>query len=81
MKTIEQAAKIIYNDAKSIGAFINGAEFAESWIKVESELPPIGEKVLMKYKNYEIEDVHIGVYSGYIHELLYIVEWRPINRS
>lgn len=33
MKSIEKQAKIMYDDAKNIGAFINGAEFVEQNLK------------------------------------------------
>jgi len=92
MKTIEQAAKIIYNDAKSIGAFINGAEFAESWIKVEDELPEkvsldVSELVLteddkgvMMLERYDHDQkMFLGInYSSL--EVRRVVKWRPINR-
>jgi hypothetical protein len=39
MKSIDEAAKVMYDDAKNIGAFINGAEFAQRWIPVNEELP------------------------------------------
>ena len=48
MKTIEEAAKVMYDDAKSIGAFINGAEYAQRWISINEELPSLREYCLVK---------------------------------
>ena len=56
MKTIEEAAKD-FNDSRVNGhhpqkwvsdIFNAGVEFAQRWIPVEEELPPIGEKVITK---------------------------------
>ena len=56
MKTIEEAAKD-FNDSHVNGhhpqkwvsdIFKAGVEFAQEWISVEEELPPIGEKVITK---------------------------------
>ena len=56
MKTIEEAAKD-FNDSHVNGhhpqkwvsdIFKAGVEFAQRWIPVEEELPPIGEKVITK---------------------------------
>lgn len=70
MKTIEEAAfmranKIGYSDAFAGGiklGFINGVEWAETWIDVEDELPEANKEeegifysdyVLIKVKGYE----------------------------
>jgi len=52
MKTIEEALNIAYDECKSNAYFGNGfkkgVEFAQRWISVDEELPPIGEKVITK---------------------------------
>ena len=52
MKTIEQASNEAYIKAGHNAYFVNGfnagVDFAQRWIPVEEELPPIGEKVITK---------------------------------
>lgn len=49
---------------------------AITWIDRDNELPPIGEKVLAKVKDYELEDVIILEYQGDEIELTYVAYWR-----
>lgn len=54
METVLEAANVMYDDAKSIGAFINGAEFAQEWISINDKLPKydtldFGNKVNVKF--------------------------------
>ena len=49
---------------------------AITWIDRDNELPPIGEKVLAKVKDYELEDVIILEYQGDEVELSYVTDWR-----
>jgi len=96
MKSINDAAKVMYDDAKNIGAFINGAEFAQRWIPIEEELPPCSDDDLL------LKGVgHGGIVGivdiGYMHDsndgkphqsnfmshsgvLIAITHWRPIDR-
>lgn len=64
MKTIEKAAKELYPLNKPTmytqfvagleqSAFKAGVEFAQRWISVEEELPPLNEYVLFKYSEGE----------------------------
>ena len=54
MRTIEEAAKEfrhdeLINPTLSQLAFKAGVEFAQRWISVEEELPPVGELVQVEY--------------------------------
>jgi hypothetical protein len=60
-------------------SFMAGVEFAQRWIPVDEELPPIGIKVIVKFKNYDEEYIDSFTYCGDIDELCYIVDWRPIE--
>lgn len=85
MKTIEEQAKIMYDDAKNIGAFINGAEFAQRWIPVEEELPPIDIDVILKYRYsnrtyYWVGTIHtIERLEHFLNKHLLFTHWRPIE--
>ena len=59
MKTIEEAAKD-FNDSHVNGhhpqkwvsdIFKAGAEFAQRWISIDEELPPVSQQVIVKLKN------------------------------
>ena len=88
MKTIEEAAhelwrkeyigEIDHNEYDEI--FRSGVEFAQRWIPVKEELPPIREKVLGLYKDYENMDyVFLVYFRGGEDELSFVTHWRPIN--
>lgn len=59
MKTIEEAAKD-FNDSHVNGhhpqkwvsdIFKAGADFAQRWISIDEELPPVSQQVIVKLKN------------------------------
>ena len=59
MKTIEEAAKD-FNDSHVNGhhpqkwvsdIFKAGVEFAQRWISIDDELPPVSQQVIVKLKN------------------------------
>ena len=59
MKTIEEAAKD-FNDSHVNGhhpqkwvsdIFKAGVDFAQRWIPIEEELPPVSQQVIVKLKN------------------------------
>ena len=90
MKSIEKQAKIMYDDAKNIGAFINGVEFAQRWIPVDEELPPNRETVLIKYLKdgkekkscgqIVLDSIEIYWQSGSWTQIP-VTHWRPIEIS
>lgn len=55
MKTIEEALNIAYDECKSNAYFGNGfkkgVEFAQRWISIDEELPPVSQQVIVKLKN------------------------------
>lgn len=59
--------------------FIMGINFAQKWTPIEKELPPIGIKVIAKYKDYEKEDYVFIVYFGSEDELSFITHWRQVE--
>ena len=102
MKTIEQAAQELAdkfvkegqfysaNSNDFIDSFKAGAEFAQRWISVEEELPPIGEKVITKMTKdkrtaYGIatrirEEWEINVHwVDHTFSNMTITHWRPIE--
>jgi hypothetical protein len=92
MKTIEEAAKeyadmtFYFTESTVMSAFEAGVEFAQRWIPVEEEYPPIGKLVQVK-GNYSDTEV------WYSHDTLlcsdeddeqwdsgdYPTHWRKIN--
>lgn len=65
-------------------SFKAGVEFAQRWISVEEELPPLNIKVLAKIKDckledYELEDFCFLTYRGDKNELVFISGWRKIE--
>ena len=85
MVTIEDK----YNEIYSLG-FKAGVEFAQRWISVEEELPPIGEKVITKMTKdkrtaYGIatrirEEWEINVHwVDHTFSNMTITHWRPIE--
>ena len=91
MKTIEEAAKEYVQSRpystletpklkdEAYDGFNVGVEFAQRWIDVEDELPPVNELVIAKYLNYEDEKILLLNYQGDEAELDYVCEWRPIE--
>ena len=55
MKTIEQASNEAYLKAGHNAYFVNGfeagVEFAQRWISIDEELPPVSQQVIVKLKN------------------------------
>ena len=55
MRTIEEALNIAYDECKSNAYFGNGfkkgVEFAQRWISIDEELPPVSQQVIVKLKN------------------------------
>lgn len=92
MKTIKQICKetkdFYFSDLKDINefekmvyehAFNTAIEFANKWIDIEDEFPPINELVIAKYRNYEDEKILLLNYQGDEAELGYVCEWKPIE--
>ena len=97
METIEDAAgyyanSCLYNDCitEREESFKAGVEFAQRWIGVEEELPPIGEKVITKMTKdkrtaYGIatrirEEWEINVHwVDHTFSNMTITHWRPIE--
>ena len=65
--------------------FKAGAEFAQRWIPVEEELPPIGVPVTCKYNVFDKEYYWSGTFISdermmhFIKKHLGITHWRPVN--
>ena len=55
MRTIEEALNTAYDECKSNAYFGNGfkkgVEFAQRWISIDEELPPVSQQVIVKLKN------------------------------
>ena len=91
MKTIEEAAiecanmyvsgyRDFYpsNEGDFIDVFESGVEFAQRWIPIEEELPPVSQQVIVKLKN----DWHTCTWLLGDGTFAYNVKpthWRPIN--
>ena len=95
MKTIEEA-KYDYCDnlkmsplttkmdiiEQNMNAFDAGVEFAQRWIPIEEEFPPVNRTVLIQY-----DDAIVGVlkykkyigFTSYRSDLSKITHWRPIE--
>ena len=93
MKTIKEAEKELYeaddraffsNEYKS--NFKIGVEFAQRWIPVEEELPPIDSNVILKFigcrdkTSYWVGVLHNeACRSYYLDRHLKFTHWRPIE--
>ena len=85
MTTIEQAA-IDYAESledndytiETEAAFKAGSEFAQRWISVEEELPPIGEMVLTKMEKRH-GDTWVQHYYSTATRLENQGEWQDVN--
>jgi len=70
------------NKENLIKDFKAGVEFAQRWIPIEEELPPVNRTVLIEY-----DDAIVGVlkykkyigFTSYRSDLSKITHWRPIN--
>lgn len=66
-------------------SFMKGADFAQRWIPVEEELPPIGLPVTCKYNVFDKEYYWSGTFIShermmhFIKKHLQITHWRPVN--
>ena len=91
MKTIEEAAiehaKNLFFESSSTQylckgdftiSFIEGVEFAQHWIPVEEELPPIGEMVLTKMEKRH-GDTWVQHYYSTATRLENQGEWQDVN--
>ena len=85
MKTIEDAAgyyanSCLYNDCitEREESFKAGVEFAQRWISVEEELPPIGEMVLTKMEKRH-GDTWVQHYYSTATRLENQGEWQDVN--
>ena len=85
MKTIEDAAgyyanSCLYNDCitEREESFKAGSEFAQRWISVEEELPPIGEMVLTKMEKRH-GDTWVQHYYSTATRLENQGEWQDVN--
>ena len=85
MNTIEQAAveyaeSLEDNDytIETESAFKAGVEFAQRWISVEEELPPIGEMVLTKMEKRH-GDTWVQNYYSTATRLENQGEWQTVN--
>ncbi len=91
MKTIEEAAiecangyvegyRNFYpaNEGDFIDVFESGVEFAQRWISVEEELPPIGEMVLTKMEKRH-GDTWVQHYYSTATRLENQGEWQDVN--
>ena len=85
MKTIKEAAHEYFRKAQlhlapagSEYGFVAGVEFAQRWIPIEEELPPVSQQVIVKLKN----DWHTCTWLLGDGTFAYNVKpthWRPIN--
>ena len=93
MKAIEEAAKD-FNDSHVNGhhpqkwvsdIFKAGVEFAQRWIPVEKELPPLGVPVICKYNVFGKEYYWSGTFyteervMHFVKKHLQITHWRLIE--
>lgn len=93
MKTIEEAAIQYANTKSSSDVFIEshikdfkaGVEFAQRWIPIEEELPPLGVPVICKYSVFGKEYHWAGTFyteeriMHFIKKHLQITHWRLIE--
>ena len=68
----------IFTEKLSEISFKNGAEFAQRWISVEEELPPIGEMVLTKMEKRH-GDTWVQHYYSTATRLENQGEWQDVN--
>ena len=85
MKTIKEAAHEYFRraglhlePAGSEYGFVAGVEFAQRWISVEEELPPIGEMVLTKMEKRH-GDTWVQHYYSTATRLENQGEWQDVN--
>ena len=82
MKTIEEAEKEVWvKDLDVTDFFRSGVEFAQRWIPIDAELPPIGIEVIVKERFNEHE---IYIFDSTRDRLIKcqdncITHWRPIE--
>ena len=91
MKTIEQAAIDFFNEygynESSLEriAFEDGAAFAQRWIPVEEEWPPIDIDVVLKYRYFDRPLYWVGTINTierlkhFLNKHLLFTHWRPIE--
>ena len=89
MKTIEEALNIAYDECKSNAYFGNGfkkgVEFAQRWIPIEEELPPLRVPVICKYSMFGKEYHWTGTFyteeriMHFVKKHLQITHWRLID--
>lgn len=86
MKTIEEASSEAISD-RTISVeelFDAGVEFAQRWISVEDEFPPMGKVILLKFDD-DYTQISTGIYNGteFINDFGFDEErcthWRPIE--
>jgi len=71
MKTINEAAKENFYDFEQINAFKAGVKFAQSWIPVSEELPPLGIECIFKSDKWINEDFNPqGIRIGFKDDLM-----------
>ena len=76
--TIDSLKEYAYQDFKA------GVGFAQQWINVEDELPPIGKVILLKFDD-DYTQISTGIYNGteLIDDFGFDEErcthWRPIE--
>ena len=83
MKTIEKAAlncnrEYSLQPAPAYLGFIQGVKFAQEWISVEEEIPPIGEMVLTKMEKRH-GDTWVQHYYSTATRLENQGEWQDVN--
>lgn len=100
MKTIEQAKReysdsLKLDDAHGVSKeqfgkyaqcdFEAGAKFAQRWIPVEEELPPIDIDVVLKYRYFDRPLYWVGTINTierlkhFLNKHLLFTHWRPIE--
>lgn len=81
MKTIEEAAKEIFPnpDSNQITAFELGVEFAQRWIPVEEELPPINKWIIVIKKHAFVESYYSIENCDKMSDFYNVTHWRPIE--
>ena len=73
MKTIEEGVKDYLSQFKfddtfsewvAADGFFKGVEFAQHWTSVKDGMPPPKKRVLVKYREYQIESVSVGLLTS-----------------
>lgn len=68
-------------------AFKSGAEFAEEWISVDTELPTLGKFVLIKDSEGQWDKgelIHLSgdsMWASSSGDIGQVIEWRPIDKN